>query len=105
MKYLGAYLLTAIAGEEPSAAKITEILESAAMVKLVLSKMEGKTVAEVLASGMANLEQVGGGGGGGAAAGGAAAGGAAAAGGDAGAAKKEEAAEEEEEAMDFDLFD
>lgn len=68
MKYLGAYLLAAIAGEEPTAAKITEILESAgmevdaAMVKLVLSKMEGKSVSEVLASGLANLEQVGGGG-------------------------------------------
>ena len=68
MKYLGAYLLSAIAGEKPSAEKMKEIMDAAgmevdaAMVKLVLSKMEGKSVSEVLASGLSNLEATGGGG-------------------------------------------
>ena len=69
MKYLGAYLLAAIGGEaSPSADKIKEILGAAGMeveddlVSLVISKMEGKSVSEVLASGLSNLEAVGGGG-------------------------------------------
>lgn len=108
LKYTSAYLLSAMSGAEVTANSMKEIFESVGMefesqyVDLVLKKMEGKSVSDVISAGLGELETLGGGGGGGAS--GAAAGGAAA-GGAAGEAKKEEApVEEEEEDMDFDLF-
>merc|ERR1719188_426666 len=110
MKYVAAYLMAALAGNEsPSAADIQKILESVesdydeSIASKLVSEMEGKTIHEVIAAGKEKLKGFGGGGGG-AAAPAAAAGGAA----DAPAAEKKEEKkveeEEEEEDMDFDLF-
>merc|ERR1719188_2500869 len=111
MKYTAAYLLAAMnekrAGSAVAVADITAMFEAAGisfdeeLVKLVVSKMEGKSVSEIVAAGIGKLESTGGGGGG-AAAGGAAAGAGAAAGGAAEAKKEEAPPEEEEEDMDFD---
>ncbi|CAD7966054.1 unnamed protein product [Amoebophrya sp. A25] len=110
LKYTSAYLLSAMKGDEVTADSIKAIFTSGGlefeqeMIDLVLKKMAGKTVQEIIAAGLPKLEACGGGGGGG---GGAAAGGAAAGGDAAGAAeeKKEEKVEEEEDDMEFDLFD
>merc|ERR1719213_1394387 len=107
MKYAVAYAMAYVAGKEsPSKGDVKKILESieaevddAELDKLV-SALEGKNIAEVIAAGRETMKGMvmggGGGGGGGGAAGGA---------GDApAAAAKEEAKveEEEEEDMDFD---
>uniref|UniRef100_A0A7S2J5S1 60S acidic ribosomal protein P2 n=1 Tax=Alexandrium andersonii TaxID=327968 RepID=A0A7S2J5S1_9DINO len=112
LKYVAAYLMSALAGNEsPSAADIQKILESVesdydeSIASKLVSEMEGKTIHEVIASGKEKLKGFGGGGGGGGvavAAGGGGGGGAAPA-----AEKKEEKKveeEEEEEDMEFDLF-
>ncbi|CAD7949422.1 unnamed protein product [Amoebophrya sp. A120] len=108
LKYTSGYLLAAMKGDEVTADMIKSIFEAGGVeyemeyINLVVEKMSGKSVSEVLSAGLGNLEACGGGGGGGAAAGGSA-GGAAAGGAE---EKKEEAPpEEEEEEMEFDLFD
>mmetsp|Transcript_12978 Transcript_12978/g.29611 ORF Transcript_12978/g.29611 Transcript_12978/m.29611 type:complete len:178 (+) Transcript_12978:370-903(+) len=110
MKYVGAYLMAALAGNEsPSADDIKKILESVEseydedIASKLVSQMEGKAIHEVVAAGKEKLKGFGGGGGGGPAV---ATGGGG--GGGATEAKKEEKKvveeEEEEEEMDFDLF-
>jgi len=114
MKYIGAYLLCVLGGNEsPTSADVSKLLSSvgveveASMVDVVVKQMEGKTVDEMIAAGSQMFAAVpcGGGGGGSGSGGGDAAG---ASGGGGGDAPKEEAApaeEEVEEEMDFDLFD
>mmetsp|Transcript_65816 Transcript_65816/g.136183 ORF Transcript_65816/g.136183 Transcript_65816/m.136183 type:complete len:114 (+) Transcript_65816:104-445(+) len=110
MKYVGAYLMAALAGNEsPSADDIKKILESVEseydeeIASKLVSQMEGKAIHEVVAAGKEKLKGFGGGGGGAVAVGGGGGGG-----GGAAEAKKEEKKvveeEEEEEEMDFDLF-
>mmetsp|Transcript_91613 Transcript_91613/g.165428 ORF Transcript_91613/g.165428 Transcript_91613/m.165428 type:complete len:113 (-) Transcript_91613:121-459(-) len=109
MKYVGAYLMTVLSGNDsPTVADMKKILDAVeadfdeAIAQKLVSELEGKTVHEVIASGKEKLKGFGGGGGGGAAP---AAGGAApAAGGAAKAEKKVVEEEEEEEDVDFDLF-
>jgi len=108
MKYVAAYAMANLGGKAtPTEADVTKILDAAGVaidkdtLKVVLKKLEGKDVNEVIASGLDKLESLGGGGGGAAAP---AAGGAAAAGGGAPAAVEEKKEEVEEEDMDFDLF-
>ncbi|KAL0048280.1 hypothetical protein WJX82_000015 [Trebouxia sp. C0006] len=114
MRVISAYLLAVLGGNEsPNADDIKTILDSVSIeadsdrVDQLLSELEGKSIEEVIASGVSKLASVpSGGGGGGAAAGGG--GGAAAAGGAAEekAEKKEEEPEEEsDEDMGFSLFD
>merc|ERR1719183_3286193 len=68
MKYIGTYLLAAMSGDA-SEKKMKEILEAAGMevdatlLKLVLKKLEGKEIHEIIAEGVSNLEACGGGGG------------------------------------------
>eukprot|EP00931_Biecheleriopsis_adriatica_P022664 TRINITY_DN144_c0_g1_i1.p1 TRINITY_DN144_c0_g1~~TRINITY_DN144_c0_g1_i1.p1 ORF type:complete len:114 (+),score=50.61 TRINITY_DN144_c0_g1_i1:74-415(+) len=110
MKYVAAYLMAALAGNEsPSAADIKKILESVeseydeSIASKLVSELDGKTIHEVVAAGKEKLKGFGGGGGGGPAV-------AASGGGGGGAAeapkeeKKAVVEEEEEEEMDFDLF-
>ncbi|TLD22858.1 hypothetical protein PspLS_07655 [Pyricularia sp. CBS 133598] len=109
MKYLAAYLLLGLAGNEsPAASDISSVLESVGIdvdserLEKLISELKGKDIKELIAEGSAKLASVpsGGGGGGGAAA---AAGGAAPE-----AAKEEEKEEEKEESdedMGFGLFD
>eukprot|EP00439_Symbiodinium_sp_Y106_P059667 s839_g8.t1 len=126
MKYVGAYLMAALAGNEsPSADDIKKILETVVeresveseydeeIASKLVSQMEGKAIHEVVAAGkdcykngikfVEKLKGFGGGGGGAVAVGGGGGGG-----GGAAEAKKEEKKvveeEEEEEEMDFDLF-
>jgi len=111
MKYTAAYLLAAMnekCSGDVDANAIKEIFEASGIsfedeyVNIVISKMAGKSITDVMSSGLGKLEATGGGGGGGGAAAG---GGGAAAGGGVAEAKKEEAPpEEEEEDMEFDLF-
>ncbi|DBA78028.1 hypothetical protein WJX79_004070 [Trebouxia sp. C0005] len=115
MRVISAYLLAVLGGNEsPNADDIKTILDSVSIeadsdrVDQLLSELEGKSIEEVIASGVSKLSSVpsGGGGGGGAAAGGG--GGAAAAGGAAeekAEEKKEEPEEESDEDMGFSLFD
>merc|ERR1719159_1567708 len=109
LKYVAAYLMSALAGKEPTAKDIKKILESVEaeceddVAEGLVSELKGKTIHEVIAEGKEKLKKFGGGGGGGApaAAGGGGGGGGAA------EAKKEEkkvVEEEEEEDVDFDLF-
>merc|ERR1719213_780600 len=98
MKYCAAYLLLHLGGKEaPTAKEVSKLLEDSGievdkkMLDLVIKKMEGKSVHEMIEAGSKKLAVMGGGGGGG---GGAAAPAAAAAG---GAAPKEEKKVEEEE--------
>merc|ERR1711993_187306 len=115
MRYVAAYLLSALGGNEsPSTDDIKTILESVGVgydeerAQIVVNQCKGKTVAELIAAGsekMASMPAGGGGGGGGAAA-------SSAAGGDAPAEveeKKEEKKEESESGSDddmgFGLFD
>ncbi|KAI8609449.1 60s acidic ribosomal protein-domain-containing protein [Chytriomyces sp. MP71] len=113
MKYIGAYLLATLGGNEsPSAKDIKTILSSvgieadASRIESLLSELEGKNIADIIAEGskkMASLPA-----GGAAPAAGGAAPAAAAAGGAAPAAAKEEKKEEKEESdddMGFGLFD
>merc|ERR1719420_2898954 len=111
MKYMSAYAMAYLAGNEsPSAADVKKILEAGGIeideadLKTVITQMDGKNIPELIAAGMGKLEKLGGGVGGGGGGGGGAA---AAAGGAGGAEEKKEekkVEEEEEEEMDFDLF-
>ncbi|KAL3475805.1 60S acidic ribosomal protein P2-A [Aspergillus californicus] len=108
MKYLAAYLLLALAGNEsPSASDIKQVLSSVGIdaesdrLEKLISELEGKDINELIAEGSAKLASVPSAGGGGAAP--AAAGGAAAA--EAPAEEKEEEKEESDEDMGFGLFD
>lgn len=114
MKFVAAYLLAVLAGNNsPSAEDLTGILESVGAevdnekMELLLSQLNGKDITELIAAGREKFASVPCGGGGVAVA----AGGAApAAGGAAPAAesKKEEKVEEKEESdddMGFSLFD
>ncbi|CEM04555.1 unnamed protein product [Vitrella brassicaformis CCMP3155] len=116
MKYVAAYLMAVLGGNEsPSASDIENILSSVAIdvdsdiLEKLLSEMEGKSPHEVIADGLTKLQSVPTGGGGGAAvaAGGAApaAGGAAVAAEEAKEEEKKEEEEEEDEDMGFSLFD
>mmetsp|Transcript_60801 Transcript_60801/g.168574 ORF Transcript_60801/g.168574 Transcript_60801/m.168574 type:complete len:118 (+) Transcript_60801:105-458(+) len=114
LKYVAAYLMSALAGNEsPTAEDIQKILESVesdydeSIASKLVSELEGKAIHEVIAAGKEKLKGFGGGGGGPAV--GAVGGGGGAGAGDAKPAeeKKEEKKveeEEEEEEMDFDLF-
>merc|ERR1719345_221021 len=110
LKYVAAYLMSALAGKEsPSEADVKKILAAVdaecddELVKTLVSELKGKTIHEVIAEGREKLKKFGGGGGGG----GGAAPAAAAGGGGGKAAAVVVAAEEEEEddaGGDFDLF-
>lgn len=112
MRIIAAYLLAVLGGNEsPDAATITSILDSvgataeSADVELVISKLKGKDVDQLIADGLAKMASVPSIGGGGASSGAApAAGGAAPA-----AAKEEEKpaekSEESDNDMGFSLFD
>jgi len=111
MRYVAAYLLAALGGNEaPSADNIKTILSSVGVgvddekLALVMSQLAGKNIDEVIASGALKLASVpSGGGGGGASAG---AGGAAAAAEEVVEEVKEESeAEESDDDMGFSLFD
>merc|ERR1719446_1574268 len=104
MKYVAAYLMAALAGNEhPTAKDIQKILESVeseydeSNASKLVAELEGKDIHEVVKAGKEKLKGFGGGGGGGGVAtgGGGGAGGAAAA--PAAAAKKEVVEEEEGE--------
>ncbi|XP_068170226.1 ribosomal protein, large P2, like [Antennarius striatus] len=114
MRYVAAYLLAALGGnEKPEAKDIKKILDSVGIeaddtrLQKVISELSGKSVEEVIASGCSKLASV--------PAGGAVAVASSAAGGAGGAAastaveeKKEEKKEESEESdddMGFGLFD
>ncbi|THW73688.1 hypothetical protein D6D19_05456 [Aureobasidium pullulans] len=109
MKYLAAYLLLNLAGnEQPSAEDIKSILSSVGVdaegerLDKLISELEGKNIQELISEGSAKLASVPSGGAG------AAAGSAPAAGAAAEAAPAEEKAEEKEESdddMGFGLFD
>ncbi|KAJ5787731.1 hypothetical protein N7457_002721 [Penicillium paradoxum] len=110
MKYLAAYLLLALAGNEaPSAADIKAVLSSVGIdaegdrLEKVIAELQGKDLQELIAEGSTKLASVPSGGAGAAApaAGGAAAGGAAAP----AEEKVEEKEEESDEDMGFGLFD
>ena len=113
MRYVAAYLLSALGGNEsPSTDDIKTILESVGVgydderAALVVKQCAGKSIAELIAAGSEKMASMPAGGGGGGAA-------AAASGGDAPAAaeeKKEEKKAESEESgsdddMGFGLFD
>ncbi|EDK40268.1 hypothetical protein PGUG_04366 [Meyerozyma guilliermondii ATCC 6260] len=111
MKYLAAYLLLVEGGNtSPSASDITSLLETVgaevdeSRISALLSALEGKTVAELIAEGNTKLASVPTGG---AAASGAAGSSSAAAGGEEAAAeeKAEEEKEESDDDMGFGLFD
>ncbi|KAL9938454.1 hypothetical protein V8E36_003077 [Tilletia maclaganii] len=113
MKYIAAYLLLQSAGNAtPSADDITKLLASVDIevesdrLEKLLSELEGKDIAEIIAEGQQKLASVpSGGGGGGGAAPAAAAGGAAAAEAPKEEEKKEEEKEESDDDMGFGLFD
>merc|ERR1719419_2168493 len=113
MRYVAAYLLSALGGNEsPSTNDLKTILESVGVgydeerASLVVSQCKGKSIADLIAAGsekMASMPAGGGGGGGGAAA-------AAGGGGDAAAAAVEEKKVSSDESgsdddMGFGLFD
>ena len=113
MRYVAAYLLSALGGNEsPSTGDIKTILESVGVgydeerAELVVNQCKGKSIDELIAAGSEKMASMPAGGGGGAAA-------PAAGGGDAPAAveeKKEEKKAESEESgsdddMGFGLFD
>ncbi|XP_066931872.1 uncharacterized protein [Clytia hemisphaerica] len=111
MRYVAAYLLAVLGGNEtPSANDLKKILESSGVgfdaenADNVVSKLAGKTIAELIEEGSKKMASMPAGGAA-PAAGGA---GGAAAGGEAEAEKKEEKKEESEESdddMGFGLFD
>merc|ERR1712220_43346 len=111
MRYVSAYLLCALGGNEsPSTSDIKAVLESVGVgydeerAEIVVNQCKGKSIAELIASGsekMASMPAGGGGGGGGAAASGGGAGGE-----DSAAAveeKKEEKKEDSESGSDDDM--
>merc|ERR1712060_976343 len=95
MKYLGAYLMSVIGGKDsPTSDDIKAILDAGGiayeqdMIDMVIERMAGKTVHEMISEGYEKFAACGGGGGGGGG-GAAAGGGGGAAEADASAAKKE----------------
>ncbi|KAJ5666204.1 Ribosomal protein 60S [Penicillium sp. IBT 18751x] len=109
MKYLAAYLLLALAGNEsPSAADIKAVLSSVGIdadserLDKVVAELQGKNLQELIAEGSTKLASVPSGGAGAAAP---AAGGAAAAADAPAAEEKEEEKEESDDDMGFGLFD
>merc|ERR1712151_1009206 len=112
MEYLGAYLMSVIGGKEsPTSDDIKCILDAGGiaheqeMIDMVIERMAGKTVHEMISEGYEKFAACGGGGGGGGGGAAAAGGGGAAAEAGASGGKKEEkkvVEEEEEEEMDFD---
>ncbi|KAJ5881991.1 Ribosomal protein 60S, partial [Penicillium soppii] len=109
MKYLAAYLLLALAGNEaPSSADIKAVLSSVGIdaegdrLEKVISELQGKDLQELIAEGSTKLASVPSGGAGAAPAAAAASGGAAAAPAE---EKAEEKEEESDEDMGFGLFD
>ncbi|KAL1302443.1 hypothetical protein AAFC00_002835 [Neodothiora populina] len=111
MKYLAAYLLLQLGGNEsPAAADIKTVLESVGIeieserLDKLISELEGKNIQELIAAGSEKLASVPSGGAG-AAAGGAAAPAAGGAAEEAPAAAKEEEKEESDDDMGFGLFD
>ncbi|KAF1346688.1 60s acidic ribosomal protein-domain-containing protein [Delphinella strobiligena] len=110
MKYLAAYLLLQLGGNEsPAAADIKTVLESVGIeteserVEKLISELSGKNIQELISEGSAKLASVPSGGSGAAAAPAAGAAGAAAE--EAPAAAKEEEKEESDDDMGFGLFD
>eukprot|EP00406_Dinophysis_acuminata_P011980 CAMPEP_0179236388 /NCGR_PEP_ID=MMETSP0797-20121207/13903_1 /TAXON_ID=47934 /ORGANISM="Dinophysis acuminata, Strain DAEP01" /LENGTH=70 /DNA_ID=CAMNT_0020943645 /DNA_START=93 /DNA_END=301 /DNA_ORIENTATION=+ len=68
MKYLGAYLMCVLGGkEEPTAAEIKEVLEAGGisfeddMIDMVIARMAGKTVHELISAGYGKFAACGGG--------------------------------------------
>ncbi|CAI5447804.1 unnamed protein product [Caenorhabditis angaria] len=111
MRYVSAYLLAVLGGNaNPSVDDLKNILSAvgvdsdATTAKLVVERLHGKTVEQLIAEGASGLVSVSGGGAAPAAAAAPAAGGAAPAAA-APAAKKEEAKEESDDDMGFGLFD
>lgn len=114
MKYVSAFLMATLSGNDsPSKKDVTKILSAVGVevddeaLDAFMKAVEGKVPHEVIAAGMTKLQSMpaGGGGGGGAAAAPAAAGGGGKGEPAAAAAKKEEPEEEEEEDLGFSLFD
>jgi large subunit ribosomal protein LP2 len=66
MKYLAAYCMIAMSGAVPSEKEVKKVLESVGCevdsesLKRVFTAMEGKTLNEVIASGMSKLSSMGG---------------------------------------------
>ena len=114
MRHLAAYLLLVIGGNEnPTADDVKTVLGAAGIevdeerLNSLITELEGKSLAELIAEGSSKLLVGVGGGGGGVAVASDSAGAAAAASGDAPAAKKEEKPKEEEvDALDggMDMF-
>ena len=113
MRYVAAYLLAALGGNEnPSVGDLKTILESVGVsydeerATTVVNQLKGKSITELIAEGKEKMASMPAGGGAAPAAGGAAAAGGA--GGDAPAEKeekKEESEEESDDDMGFGLFD
>ncbi|KAJ5738867.1 hypothetical protein N7493_002022 [Penicillium malachiteum] len=109
MKYLAAYLLVALGGNEsPAAADVKEVLSSVGIdadserLDKLIAELQGKSLQELITEGSAKLASVPSGGAGAAAAAPAAGGAAAEA---APEAAKEEEKEESDDDMGFGLFD
>ncbi|KAJ5614150.1 hypothetical protein N7528_007804 [Penicillium herquei] len=109
MKYLAAYLLVALGGNEsPSASDVKEVLSSVGIdadserLDKLIAELQGKSLQELITEGSAKLASVPSGGAGAAAAAPAAGGAAAEA---APEAAKEEEKEESDDDMGFGLFD
>merc|ERR1719330_1736466 len=102
MKYLGAYLMAVIGGQEhPTADDVRAILDAGGievedeMLERVISKMEGHSAHELISAGIGKFAACGGGGGGGGAAAAASGGGGGGSAGGGGAAKEEKKEVEE----------
>ncbi|CAO4374480.1 Protein CBR-RLA-2 [Caenorhabditis briggsae] len=111
MRYVSAYLLAVLGGNaNPKVDDLKNILSAvgvdtdAETAKLVVSRLQGKTIEELIAEGSASLVSVSGGGAPAAASAAPAAGGAAPAA-ESKPAKKEEPKEESDDDMGFGLFD
>ncbi|KAJ5711404.1 hypothetical protein N7488_005560 [Penicillium malachiteum] len=109
MKYLAAYLLVALGGNEsPAASDVKEVLSSVGIdadserLDKLIAELQGKSLQELITEGSAKLASVPSGGAGAAAAAPAAGGAAAEA---APEAAKEEEKEESDDDMGFGLFD
>ncbi|ORX89126.1 ribosomal protein 60S [Basidiobolus meristosporus CBS 931.73] len=109
MRYIAAYLLLTLGGNQtPSSADVEKLLSSVGIeadserLNKLISELEGKNIEELIAEGKEKLASVPSGGAAAAPAGAAAAGGAEAA---PAAAKEEEAKEESDDDMGFGLFD
>ncbi|ORY00526.1 ribosomal protein 60S [Basidiobolus meristosporus CBS 931.73] len=109
MRYIAAYLLLTLGGNQsPAAADVEKLLSSVGIesdserLSKLISELEGKNIEELIAEGKEKLASVPSGGAAAAAPAGAAAGAADAA---PAAAKEEEAKEESDDDMGFGLFD